>query len=74
MAKITIIEAIKVSTVVDGESVNLDLAVGDIDVAEHVAELLISQGLATPINKGGKTKTAPVDLTPTPSVESSEAN
>lgn len=70
MAKITITEAVHISTQLDGEAINLDLIPGDIEVADHVAEILIAQNFAAPFVKGGK-KTAPVE--PTPIAETPEA-
>lgn len=45
----TISEAVHVSTTVDGESVELDFTPGDIDLPEAVADLLVAQGIATPV-------------------------
>lgn len=58
MAKITITEAVHVSIVIDGETIERDLTAGDVDVEQAIADLLITQGFAT--LKGGK-KTAPVE-------------
>jgi hypothetical protein len=58
MANITITEAVHVSiTGADGEPADLDLKAGDNDVEQVVADLLISQGLATPkTSKASATK------------------
>lgn len=44
----TISEAVHVSAVIDGETVELDIKVGDTDLPESVADLLVAQGIATP--------------------------
>lgn len=72
MAKITTTEAIKISTQIDGEAVELDLTPGVNDVPDHIAELLIAQNFATPGTTASK-KTAPVEPTPTPIEETPEA-
>jgi hypothetical protein len=58
MAKITINEAVHVSIVIDGETIERDLTAGDVDVEQAIADLLISQNLAS--LKVGK-KTAPIE-------------
>ena len=57
MAKITITESVHVSVQLDGETIELDLAAGDADVEQAVADLLIAQSLAVLPTKGSK-KTA----------------
>jgi hypothetical protein len=47
MAKITLTEAVRVSLMLDGKAVELDLTAGDTDVEQVVADLLIAQGVAT---------------------------
>jgi hypothetical protein len=58
MAKITINEAVHVSIVIDGETIERDLTAGDVDVEQAIADLLISQNLAS--LKVGK-KTTPIE-------------
>lgn len=43
----TLKEAVKVSIVIDGEAVEVDYAAGDTDLPPVIADLLVSQGLAT---------------------------
>lgn len=68
MAKITITEAVHVSIAIDGEHIDRDLTVGDIEVEQAIADLLIAQGLATEVSRGGKkiAASAPVE---TPTIE-----
>lgn len=61
MAKITIIDAVHVDIRIDGETHELDLAAGDIVVADAVADLLIAQGLATSATAKGSKKTSPAE-------------
>lgn len=69
MAKITIAEAVHVSTTIDGEHIDRDLAAGNVDVEQAIADLLIAQGLAVPATKGSKNTEAAApaakDNTPT---------
>lgn len=68
MAKITINEAVHISTVIDGEIIDLDLTPGDIDLHDVIADLLITQGHASPAGKTSKktSSAAPVEETPIP--------
>lgn len=74
MAKITVADAVHVDIRIDGVTIELDLAAGDADVEQAVADLLIAQGLATVAGsvKGGKKNSAAdaVADTVTPDVES----
>ena len=76
MAKITLSEAVHVSITIEGNAVELDLTVGDNDVEQNVADLLIGQGLA--VESSSKTSTKKTSSTPiveeTPTTESTEAN
>ena len=46
MAKYTINEDVHVSMQLHGESVELELTAGDVELDEHVARVLVAQGLA----------------------------
>lgn len=46
MALITLTEAVRVDISLDSERIELDLAAGDVEVEQPVADLLIAQGLA----------------------------
>lgn len=76
MAKITIFEPVHVDIRIDGETISSDLAKGNHEVDQHIADLLIAQGVATfaadePAPKSNKKTSAPAaDTTPT---ETSEA-
>ena len=47
MAKITVIEAVHVAATIEGAAIELDLIAGDNEVEQSIADLLITQGLAT---------------------------
>lgn len=47
MAKITITEQVHVDIRIDGETISSDFTPGNVEVSEHIADLLISQGVAT---------------------------
>lgn len=71
MAKITTTEAVHVSTVIDGKTIEIDLAAGESVVEQAIADLLITQGLAS--TAGKKSAPAPVaDVAPTDTVTTKE--
>lgn len=60
----TITQQVHVTTILDGVSVDFDLAVGD-EAPEAIAELLVAQGCAKPTEipakKAGKSDPTPVE-------------
>lgn len=66
MALITISEAVRVDISLDSERIELDLAAGDVEVPQPVADLLIAQGLAVVATKSSSKKNTPAVEEPAP--------
>lgn len=74
MAKINLTEAVHVSITVEGKTLDLDLSVGDNDVEQVVADLLVAQGLVNEAGTKNPKKSSPVTVVEEPITENKETN
>lgn len=73
MATHTLSEKVHVDIRVNGETISTDFGPGDVVLTPAVAELLVAQGVATPVVKASKKTSAPTAADNDTTIETPEA-